>query len=88
MHEKKIKEKKSLIGLVTSTQRNKTITVLWSRKYQHPSLKKTILTATKCHVHDENNLAQVGQRVCIEFSRPLSKTKHWNLKYILEDKAS
>jgi small subunit ribosomal protein S17 len=42
-------------------------------------------STTTCHAHDEHNIAKQGQKVCIEQCRPLSKTKRWMFKYLVED---
>lgn len=78
-----VKPRQTLIGMITSTARNKTITVKITRYYQHPLLKKYMKATTTCQVHDEYNLGKQGQRACIEQCRPLSKTKRWTLKHLV-----
>lgn len=80
-----VKKRQTVVGAVCSDARDKTITVKVSRFYKHPLLKKYMQSSTKYHAHDENNVAKVGQKVRIEESRPLSKTKRWVLKQVLEE---
>jgi len=75
---------RSLTGLVVSDKMDKTITVLVERKVAHPIYKKYVKKSTKLHAHDENNDCNVGDVVSITSSRPLSKTKSWNLVEVIE----
>ena len=67
------------IGVVTSDKMNKTRRVEIPRLVKHPRYGKYIRRRTICHVHDENNVSHVGDRVEIMESRPISKMKHWRL---------
>ena len=71
--------KKILTGKVIRNKRDKTITVVVERKYQHPMFKKVIKTKKKYHAHDEKNKFKVGDIVNIEESRPLSKQKKFKV---------
>ena len=71
--------KKILTGKVIRDKRDKTITVVVERKYQHPMVKKVIKTKKKYHAHDEKNKFKVGDIVNIEESRPLSKQKKFKV---------
>ena len=71
--------KKILKGKVVKNNRNKTITVLVERKYQHPVLKKVIKTKKKYHAHDEKNLLKVGDKVSIIETNPISKQKKFKV---------
>jgi len=75
---------RSVTGLVVSDKMDKTITVLVERKVPHPIYKKYVRKSTKLHAHDESNECNVGDVVSISASRPLSKSKSWNLVEILE----
>jgi small subunit ribosomal protein S17 len=75
---------KRLIGVVTSDKRNKTRRVEVERLYRHPKYGKIVRSRTICHVHDEQNSAKEGDTVEIVESRPLSKTKHWQLLRIVK----
>jgi len=71
-------------GVVVSRSGDKTIVVSVERRKQHPLYGKTIRQSSKCHVHDEENAAGVGDTVNIMETRPLSKQKRWRLVEILE----
>jgi small subunit ribosomal protein S17 len=75
---------RSLTGLVVSDKMDKTITVLVERKVAHPIYKKYVKKSTKLHAHDEKNECNIGDVVSITSSRPLSKTKSWNLVEVIE----
>ena len=69
-----------LWGVVTSDKQNKTVTVEIERRFTHPLFKKTVRRTKKYHAHDENNECKVGDRVWIEETRPMSRTKTWIVK--------
>jgi small subunit ribosomal protein S17 len=71
------------IGVVTSDKMQKTITVVVERLEKHPVYKKYVRKRTVLKAHDEKNEAKIGAVVELEFARPLSKTKRWNLVRIL-----
>lgn len=73
-----------VIGRVVSDKMDKTITVLVERKVEHPLYKKYIRRSTKLHAHDESNDCNVGDLVSIEQCRPLSKSKSWRLREVIE----
>ena len=79
--------KKQLTGLVTSDKRNKTRRVEVERLYRHPKYGKIVRSRTICHVHDEENAAHTGDTVEIVETRPLSKTKRWQLLRIVKSGA-
>jgi small subunit ribosomal protein S17 len=70
-------------GVVTSDARDKTITVTVGRTMRHKLYDRVVRTIKKYSVHDETNDANVGDRVEITETRPLSKTKRWRLNKIL-----
>jgi len=72
--------KRILIGTVTSTKTDKTVTVLVERKVKHPLYGKIIRRSKKYHAHDEKNEYELGDIVRIEETRPISKTKTWAVK--------
>jgi small subunit ribosomal protein S17 len=76
--------KKHLTGVVTSDKRNKTRRVEVERLYRHPKYGKIVRSRTICHVHDEENAAKEGDTVEIVETRPLSKTKRWQLLRIVK----
>ena len=71
-------------GLVTSSSMDKTITVTVTDRVRHPLYGKTMQRSTKLYAHDEANDANVGDRVRITETRPLSKLKRWRLLEVLE----
>lgn len=78
--------RKERVGIVVSDKMDKTITVEVDRAMHHPIYDKMVRTATKFKVHDEKNSAKTGDRVRIEETRPLSKTKRWRLVEIINKK--
>jgi small subunit ribosomal protein S17 len=76
--------KKQRIGDVVSDQMQKTIVVRVERRFRHPTFKKVVTRYKKFYAHDEKNEARVGDRVRIEETRPLSRTKSWRLAEVLE----
>jgi len=71
--------KRILIGTVVSDKTDKTVTVLVERKVKHPLYGKIIRRSKKYHAHDEDNAFKSGERVRIEETRPMSKTKTWKV---------
>ena len=72
------------VGVVTGDKMQKTRTVVLERLVKHRLYSKYIRRRTVLKVHDEENVAKVGDRVEGEFARPLSKTKRWNLVRVVE----
>ncbi|QZH74353.1 MAG: 30S ribosomal protein S17 [Erythrobacter sp.] len=72
--------KRILTGTVTSDKTDKTVTVLVERRVKHPLYGKIIKRSKKYHAHDEANEFVVGDKVRIEETRPISKTKTWAVK--------
>jgi small subunit ribosomal protein S17 len=72
-------KRKERIGEVISNKMAKTITVQVERRFAHPRFKKVVTGYKKFYAHDEKGEAKVGDRVRIEETRPLSKTKRWRL---------
>ncbi len=71
-------------GLVASTAMDKTVVVEIIRRSRHPQYSKTLQRAKRYLVHDENNELNVGDRVRIMETRPMSKRKRWRLLEIME----
>lgn len=71
--------RKTLVGTVISIKNNKTITVLVETYTKHPLYLKRFKKSKKFAVHDETNIAKIGDVVKIQETRPLSKTKHFRL---------
>lgn len=71
--------RKERVGEVIANKMAKTITVRVERRFAHPRFKKVVTGYKKFYAHDEKGEAKVGDRVRIEETRPLSKTKRWRL---------
>jgi len=76
--------RKERLGEVIANKMAKTIVVRVERRFPHPRFKKVVTGYKKFYVHDEKSEAKVGDRVRIEETRPLSKTKRWRLVEIVE----
>ena len=83
MTESAPKRVRTVSGVVSSAKRDKTITVVVERKVPHPLYRKYVKRITKLHAHDEHNSCQENDKVVIQESRPLSKTKCWKLVKVL-----
>jgi small subunit ribosomal protein S17 len=76
--------RKQRVGEVIANKMAKTITVRVERRFPHPKFKKVITGYKKFYAHDEKSEAKVGDRVRIEETKPLSKTKRWRLVEVVE----
>jgi small subunit ribosomal protein S17 len=76
--------RKTRVGEVVSSAMQKTIVVKTVTRVPHPKFGKIVKQISKFHVHDENNQAQVGDRVSIMETKPLSKLKRWRLVEVLK----
>ena len=76
-------QRKREIGIVVSDKMDKTVTVKVQRLTKHPIYKKYIKRYTSYKAHDEENACNAGDKVLIVETRPLSKTKRWNVKEII-----
>lgn len=77
-------KRQELEGIVQSSKGDKTITVRVPHIVQHPKYKKYLRKERVFRVHDEKNDAKQGDRVVIRESRPISRTKCWRLKEVVE----
>ena len=77
-------QRKTRIGKVVSNKMDKTIVVAIEDSIKHPLYKKVIKRTYKLKAHDENNECDVGDKVLIMETRPLSRDKRWRLVKILE----
>ena len=73
------KRVQELVGKVVSNKNDKTITVLVETYKRHPLYNKRVKYSKKYAAHDENNKANVGDTVRIRLTRPISKTKKYEL---------
>lgn len=80
----KIGMKRQVIGTVVSDKMDKTVVVQIERLVKHKFYHKYIRRQTKFSAHDEENSCNVGDKVLITESRPLSKTKKWRVSKIVE----
>jgi len=69
--------KRVLQGTVVSDKSDKTVVVRVERRFTHPLFKKTIRRSKKYQAHDEGNACKIGDRISIQESKPISKTKRW-----------
>ncbi len=76
--------KKIFTGKVVSNKMQKTIVVSIEQRKLHPLYKKYIVRTKKLKAHDEKNECQIGDRVRVIESRPISKEKCWKLLEIVE----
>ena len=76
--------RKVMIGTVLSNKMDKTVVVAVQRNVSHSKYGKTVKTTYKLKAHDEENVCQVGDKVKVMETRPLSKDKRWRLVEIME----
>ena len=82
--EKRPNPRKIREGLVVSTSMEKTAVVAIVDRVRHRRYNKTVQRTKKLFVHDSDNDLNVGDRVRIQETRPLSKKKRWRILEILE----
>ena len=76
--------RKTRVGIVTSDKMDKTVVVTIKNRVRHPLYNKIVNDTVKYKAHDENNECQIGDKVRIMETRPLSKDKRWRLVNVLE----
>ncbi len=76
--------RKTQVGVVVSDKMDKTVVVEVKRLVAHPLYHKIIRRRARIKAHDGNNACQVGDKVLLEETRPLSRNKNWRVKQILE----
>lgn len=76
--------KRQMIGTVVSDKMNKTVIVMVERLVKHRLYNKYIKRRAKFAAHDENNASHIGDKVLIIQSSPISKTKKWRVREIVE----
>jgi small subunit ribosomal protein S17 len=76
--------RKTRVGLVVSDKMDKTVVVEVKRLVAHPLYHKIIRRRAKIKAHDPLNSCNIGDKVLLEETRPISKDKHWRVKQILE----
>ncbi|MFV0362311.1 MAG: 30S ribosomal protein S17 [Suipraeoptans sp.] len=76
--------RKTRVGKVVSNKMDKTITVAVEDHVKHPLYKKIIKKTYKLKAHDETNECNIGDKVRVMETRPLSKDKRWRLVEVME----
>ncbi len=76
--------RKTRIGKVVSNKMDKTIVVAIENSVKHPLYGKIVKRTYKLKAHDENNECNIGDRVKVMETRPLSKEKRWRLVEVIE----
>ena len=76
--------RKTNVGKVVSNKMDNTIVVAIEDSVKHPLYKKIIKRTVKLKAHDENNECNIGDRVRVMETRPLSKDKRWRVTEIIE----
>lgn len=74
---------KERVGLVVSDKMQKTVVVAVENRASHLKYGKTVVKTKRYKAHDEENRCKVGDRVRIQETRPLSKTKRWTVAEVL-----
>ena len=75
---------KERVGVVVSDKMDKTVVVAVENRISHPKYGKIVVQTKKFKAHDEENQCQEGNRVRIQETRPLSRTKFWKVVEILK----
>ena len=78
------KNKRTKVGTVVSNKMHKTVVVAVENLVRHRMYQKYIRRTSKFLAHAEQNDVNVGDRVLIEETRPLSKRKRWNVREVVE----
>ena len=76
--------RKVLVGTVVSNKMDKTIVVAVETSKKHKTYGKFVKSTYKLKAHDENNECQIGDRVRVMETRPLSKDKRWRVVEVVE----
>ena len=78
---------KERVGIVVSNKMDKTAVVAIENRSPHPKYGKIVVRTKKYKAHDADNQCQQGDRVRIRETRPLSKTKRWEIAEVISRKA-
>ncbi len=76
--------RKAREGVVVSSKPDKTVVVAVIERVRHPKYNKFVLQTKKLYAHDEANDVNVGDKVRVMETRPLSKLKRWRVTDVLE----
>ena len=77
-------QRKQRVGEVIANKMAKTIVVRVERRFPHPRFRKVVTAYKKFYAHDEKGEAKPGDRVRIEETHPISRTKRWRLLEVVE----
>lgn len=78
------RKQRSVVGRVVSNRMDKTVTVRLERLVKHPLYGKYVRRSSKVHAHDADNTCNEGDTVRIEQTRPISKSKAWQVIEVVE----
>ena len=73
-----------MVGTVVSNKMDKTVVILVERLVQHQLYQKYVRRRARFAAHDDGNACNIGDKVTITESRPLSRTKRWRVSEVLE----
>ena len=76
--------RKVMVGTVTSNKMDKTVVVSVATNVKHPKYGKIVKRTYKLKAHDEENACQIGDKVKVMETRPLSKDKRWRVVEVME----
>ena len=76
--------RKVMVGTVTSNKMDKTVVVSVATNVKHPKYGKIVRRTYKLKAHDEENVCQIGDKVRVMETRPLSKDKRWRVVEVME----
>lgn len=71
-------------GVVLKDKMDKTVVVEVQRRFPHPKYMKFLKRRVRYQAHDPDNSAHVGDEVILEQTRPVSRTKRWRVKTIVQ----
>jgi small subunit ribosomal protein S17 len=78
------RKRKVRIGKVVSNRMSKTVVVAVEKRFRHPTYQKTVRRTSKLYAHDEKNECQIGDKVKVMETRPLSRHKRWRVLEVIE----
>ncbi len=76
--------RRQLLGTVVSDKMDKTVVVMVERTVKHKFYHKYVRRRSTFSSHDENNACQIGDKVLITESRPISRSKKWRVSEIVQ----
>jgi small subunit ribosomal protein S17 len=79
----RVSRRKVRVGVVVSNKMNKTVVVKVTRHAEYPLYGKRIIKSKKYVAHDEENICSIGDQIRIRETRPMSRTKRWELVEIV-----